>query len=129
MGFEIGTGYGLPALFEPYDWISEKKFSGSLTGQVAVVTGASAGIGYAIAKAFGTAGANVVCLARREEPLSKLVEEIKAAGGNATKLVADVAARGAAKDIVKRVEAEVGPIDVLVNSEINSEPVSLGQDV
>lgn len=80
------------------------------------MTGASAGIGYAIAKAFGTAGAKVVCIARREEPLKKLVEEITSAGGNATAIVKDVSARGAAKELISEVEQKVGPVDVLVSN-------------
>ena len=78
------------------------------------MTGASAGIGYAIAKAFGKAGAKVVCNARRKEPLDKLVEEIKAAGGEAIALVKDNAARGAPKELITEVEQKLGPVDVLV---------------
>ena len=79
-----------------------------------IVTGASAGIGYAIAKAYGTTGAKVVCTARREEHLNKLVEEIKAAGGTAIAIVKDIAARGAAKELISEVESKLGPVDVVV---------------
>ena len=58
----------------------------------------------------------MACVARREEPLKKLVEEIKAAGGNATAVVKDVAARGAPKELVSEVEQKLGPIDVLVSN-------------
>lgn len=112
MSYGVGTGYGLPALYEPNDFISEDRFAGSLIDQVVVVTGASAGIGSAIAKAFGKTGAKVVAIARREEPLKKLVEEIKSAGGSATAIVRDIAARGAAKELVAEIEQKVGPIDV-----------------
>lgn len=78
------------------------------------MTGASAGIGVAIAKAFGKAGAKVVVTARREQALKNLVDEIKAAGGEATAIVKDISARGAAKALITEAEQKVGPVDVLV---------------
>nr|POF13569.1 dehydrogenase/reductase sdr family member 7b [Quercus suber] len=81
-----------------------------------VVTGTSAGIGRSIAKAFAAAGASVAAVARREADLNVLVEEITAAGGKAVAVAADIAARGAPKDIVARVERELGPVDILVNN-------------
>ena len=81
-----------------------------------LVTGSSGGIGKAIAKAFGAAGASVACNARREADLNAVVDEIKANGGHAIPVVADVTVAGAAKKMVSTIEAELGPIDVLVNN-------------
>ena len=81
-----------------------------------IVTGASAGIGRAVCKSFAAAGASVACIARREPDLNSLVDEIKTDGGHAIAVVADVAAPGAAKTIVSKVESELGPIDILCNN-------------
>lgn len=76
-------------------------------GRVAVVTGASAGIGEATARTLGALGFHVVCVARREEPLKALAEEI---GGTA--IVADVTS----EEAVSALEAAVDRVDVLVNN-------------
>ncbi|WP_210570553.1 SDR family oxidoreductase [Streptomyces sp. GESEQ-4] len=61
---------------------------------VAVVTGASSGIGAAVARALADAGAHVVLVARRIEPLSRVAEEVHSRGGRASVLAADLAAEG-----------------------------------
>ncbi|MFV9634643.1 SDR family oxidoreductase [Mycobacterium neumannii] len=76
-------------------------------GRVAVVTGASAGIGEATARTLAALGFHVVCVARREEPLKALTEEI---GGTA--IVADVTS----EEAVSALEAAVDRVDVLVNN-------------
>ncbi|MGV0604748.1 SDR family oxidoreductase [Mycolicibacterium sp. XJ1904] len=76
-------------------------------GRVAVVTGASAGIGEATARTLAALGFHVVCVARREEPLKALAEEI---GGTA--IVADVTS----EEAVSALEAAVDRVDVLVNN-------------
>ncbi|KAK4496162.1 hypothetical protein PRZ48_012142 [Zasmidium cellare] len=107
----------LPALAETYEAIEPKKYAGKLDGKVALVTGASSGIGRSIAKGFAAAGASVAVVARREPELVSLVEEVSKQGqGRAVPFVADVAAEGAAKDIVARVGKELGPVDILINN-------------
>ncbi|WP_432138122.1 SDR family oxidoreductase [Streptomyces sp. bgisy154] len=84
--------------------------------QVVVVTGASAGVGRATARAFGARGAAVALLARGEEGLEKAAQEIRSAGGQALPLVVDVADPEAVDGAAEHVEREFGPIDVWVNA-------------
>ena len=81
-----------------------------------IVTGASIGIGVAVSKAFAKAGAKVACVARSEDNLNAVVNEIKTDGGNAIAIVADVARPRAPKEIISKVEEQLGPIDILVNN-------------
>ena len=69
----------------------------SLEGRVALVTGGSSGIGHGIARALALAGARVVLLARREEPLREAVLALRAAGGDAAWVSADLADRAAVR--------------------------------
>ncbi|MCZ7413240.1 MULTISPECIES: SDR family oxidoreductase [unclassified Streptomyces] len=83
--------------------------------QVVVVTGASAGLGRAAARAFGARGAKVALLARGTRGLQGALREIEAAGGTALPIPVDVSDHGALAAAARRVEAELGPIDVWVN--------------
>ena len=85
-----------------------------LTGRTALVTGASRGIGEAIARRLGEAGANVLCAARGLEAVERVAGEIRAAGGSATAVQLDIT--GA--DVRERVKAliEQQPIEILVNN-------------
>ena len=83
---------------------------------IAVVTGASAGVGRATALEFARQGVNVALLARNAARLEAAAEEVRGQGVGALAIVADVAAAGAVEAAAARVEAELGPIDVWVNN-------------
>jgi NADP-dependent 3-hydroxy acid dehydrogenase YdfG len=80
-----------------------------------VITGASAGIGRATAELFGSRGARVALIARGEDGLNGAAEAVRAAGGTALPLPADVADFAALDEAAERAETELGPIGVWVN--------------
>jgi NAD(P)-dependent dehydrogenase (short-subunit alcohol dehydrogenase family) len=84
--------------------------------RVVVVTGASAGLGRAIARTFAARGAVVGLIARGRDGLAAAESEIRNAGGRALALPADVSDAAAVQRAAERVEREVGPIDVWVNN-------------
>ncbi|MEU7028338.1 SDR family oxidoreductase [Streptomyces sp. NPDC046275] len=87
-----------------------------LTGRVAVVTGASSGIGEASAERLAALGARVVVLARRADRLAELVARIEKNGGGALAITADVTDAAALRAAADRVEAELGGADLLLNN-------------
>lgn len=97
---------------------------GKLDGKVAIVTGASRGIGETIAVLFAGEGAKVVCAARTlkegdhafEGSLARTVEKIKAAGGEAKAVAAEVSQEAECQNLVDAARALYGPIDILVNN-------------
>ena len=97
---------------------------GKLTGKVAVITGASRGIGQAIAELFAAEGAKVVCAARTlhdgdhplEGSLTTTVAGIKAAGGEAIGVAVDVSTETDCLRLIEEARAAFGPIDILVNN-------------
>ena len=89
---------------------------GTLDGQVALVTGASSGIGEATAVALAEVGATVVVVARRGARLSSLVERIQAGGGKALAMPGDVSNEDVAKTVVAETVNHFGRLDILVNS-------------
>jgi 2-dehydro-3-deoxy-D-gluconate 5-dehydrogenase len=88
----------------------------SLAGRVALVTGGNRGIGRGIALGFAQAGAAVAILGRNPDKNAEVLAELKAAGARALALAVDVTERAALEPAFRRVEAELGPIDVLVNN-------------
>lgn len=84
-------------------------------GQVVVVTGASSGVGRAVARAFGHRGARVGLLARNEDGLNGAADEIRASGGDALVCPVDVSDAAAVERAASQVESEWGPIDIWVN--------------
>ena len=88
----------------------------ALSNKVAIVTGASSGIGYATAKLFAREGAKVVVGARRQPELDALVEEITQAGGYAVALAGDVKDEAFAKALVELAIGRFGGLDVAFNN-------------
>jgi len=88
----------------------------SLEGRTAFVTGASRGIGRAIALALADAGAGVACAARALDQVEAAVAEIETAGGRARAIRLDVTSGEQIGAAVKEAEATLGPIDILVNN-------------
>jgi 3-oxoacyl-[acyl-carrier protein] reductase len=89
---------------------------GLLEGRVSLVTGASRGIGRAIAQAFAAEGAHVVLAARDSAKLAEAVAEIQAKGGKAEALAVDVADRASVEAAVAHVVSAHGRVDHLVNN-------------
>jgi NAD(P)-dependent dehydrogenase (short-subunit alcohol dehydrogenase family) len=87
-----------------------------LTGRTALITGASKGIGLACAALFAQAGAKVVMVARDAATLNEAAAALKAQGGTVHALAADLSDAAQATELARRVDAEFGPVDVLVNS-------------
>lgn len=85
-------------------------------GRIAVVTGASAGIGAAIVRDLANAGVNVVALARRVEKLDELRDELKNASGKVTALACDVSDKHSVESAFKFIEETFGFIHILVNN-------------
>jgi len=90
--------------------------TGTLAGKVALVTGASSGIGAAAAIAIAAAGAAVAMSARRKDRLDELVAQIEAAGGKALALPGDMMVEEEAIRAVEDTVAAFGRIDILINS-------------
>ena len=88
----------------------------SPSGRVALVTGASQGIGRACALKLAAAGATVAAAARNQEKLNELVNEITAAGGKAAAFALDVSDEEQIKSTIKAAIAQFGKVDILVNN-------------
>src|SRR5262245_56491816 len=90
--------------------------SSPLTGRTAVVTGASSGIGRAIAEKLGAAGAHVFLAGRTRDAMDESRRRIEAAGGRATAVVLDVRDVAQVQDLVARAARETGRLDIMVNN-------------
>ncbi|MET9759716.1 SDR family oxidoreductase [Streptomyces sp. NPDC006372] len=88
----------------------------NLAGRTAVVTGAASGIGEAVAVLLADRGARVALLARRGERLEAVAGKIRANGGQALAVVADVTDEASVADAADRIHAEYGPVDLVVNA-------------
>jgi NAD(P)-dependent dehydrogenase (short-subunit alcohol dehydrogenase family) len=89
-------------------------------GITVVITGASAGIGRAIAREYGRKGARVALLARGREGLEGAAREIEELGGEALAIVCDVADDQAVEEAASRIEDQFGPIDIWINNAMAS---------
>jgi len=87
-----------------------------LEGQTALITGASRGIGEAIARAFAAEGARVAITGRTAQDLKKLGEEISGQAGTCESIVADLSRRGTVDEVWARVIRAFGHVDILVNN-------------
>lgn len=87
-----------------------------LENKVAVITGAGRGIGRAIALTFAREGATVILSARTHEQIEFVAEEIRAAGGEATALMADVTSAKSVRNLARQAQEFRGRVDILVNN-------------
>ncbi len=87
-----------------------------LAGKIALITGASRGIGVAIARAFTAEGASVALAARSADDLAELASELQKSGARAESFVCDVTNADQVKELPELVEKKLGPIDILVNN-------------
>ncbi len=87
-----------------------------LKGRVALVTGASSGIGWAVALGFADAGADLILVARRAHLLARLAQAIQDKGRRALLVIADVAVERSVKRIVRQATAAFPRIHILVNN-------------
>jgi NADP-dependent 3-hydroxy acid dehydrogenase YdfG len=90
--------------------------SKKLEGKVAVVTGASSGIGEATAVALAEEGAKVALVARRADRLEALAARLQEAGGEALVIVADIGDEGQARAVVAKTQEAFGRLDILINN-------------
>ena len=88
----------------------------SLEGRVALVTGAAYGIGFAIAEALAQAGAKIVFNCRNQNNLEKALSDYEEKGIEAKGYIADVTDEAQVKELVSRIEADLGGVDILVNN-------------
>lgn len=96
----------MPAVPSPFD----------LSGRIALVTGSSRGIGFAIARGLAQAGATIVLNSRPGAALEEAVATLREEGHDVHAVAFDVTDRAAIGEAIARIEGEVGPIDILVNN-------------
>ncbi|KAL4728803.1 hypothetical protein ACLX1H_003202 [Fusarium chlamydosporum] len=100
-----------------YPFIDPRRFQGSLTGQVALVTGAGRGIGCAVAFALAQGGASVVCVSRTRQDVDDVAQEIMKLGyGKALGISADISTDGGIAEVIAKTKKVFGTIDILVNN-------------
>ena len=101
---------------------------GQLDGKVALITGASKGIGRVMSQLFAQEGASVICAARSRDLVEETAGLVKAAGGRALAVIGDAAAEGHVKNMVERGVKAFGRLDVLVNNAGDGGPTKRVQD-
>jgi NAD(P)-dependent dehydrogenase (short-subunit alcohol dehydrogenase family) len=115
--------------FSPLDYQAPSSYRQEdvmkIEGIAALVTGASRGLGEALARALAARGARLALVAREAGPLERVVEEIRVAGGEAHALAADVADKEAVYALAGTAARLVGPIDLLVHNASTLGPVPL----
>ena len=99
--------------------------SSRLAGKTAVITGGGQGVGRGIALALAACGADVFLVGRTQSKVDAVAEEVRADGGTAATLEADITADGAAERIIAAASNEFGGVDILVNNANSSAPVPL----
>ena len=102
--------------FKSLNKLSEGIIMGRLEGKVAIVTGSTSGMGRDTAKRFAAEGAKVVVTGRNEERANAVVDDIKAAGGEAIAVIADMANVDDIQKIFDETMAAYGTVDVLFNN-------------
>lgn len=88
----------------------------SLKNKIALVTGASRGIGYVISEKLSMSGAHVICISRTEIDIRSLSEKIKSNGGSASYYQCDISNKEAVENLITSVLNDYGQIDILVNN-------------
>lgn len=96
--------------------MSELGMTVDLQGQIAMVTGASQGLGKSCAIRLAQNGATVICVARSAEKLAATIAEIEQSGGKGVAMPCDVGDRAAVKQLFAAVEAEFGKLDIILNN-------------
>ena len=96
--------------------MSELGMTVNLQGQIAMVTGASQGLGKSCAIRLAQNGATVICVARSAEKLAATIAEIEQSGGKGVAMPCDVGDRAAVKQLFAAVEAEFGKLDIILNN-------------
>ena len=96
--------------------MSELGLTVNLQGQIAMVTGASQGLGKACAIRLAQNGATVICVARSADKLATTISEIEQAGGKGTAMPCDVSDRAAIKQLFTDVEAKYSKLDIILNN-------------
>ena len=91
-------------------------FSLDLTGQVALVTGTTSGLGKRFAQVLARCGAKVVCTGRRVEKLEELAEQIRADGGTCEPIAIDMTDRQSIRATLVKAEEAFGPVTILINN-------------